>query len=209
MDNEVGQIQLVWDWPIKVRRNEIGFAQIKQRLLSRNNSIPYQLNFFLYAFLCPAKNLDLFLTVTLTTESLKKYDSIREKLNAIEKFERTGIVDSRQENVTSKWLEIRNVAARTTARDEQRTLATLLFSGPSTAEEIATDLGISVNLVKRVLQSIQSVLKTLKPGDEYCQLDTESDSLSATLYLLRSTLGLDPVAILKPMVDKAVLCKSQ
>ncbi len=199
MENDICQVRLVWYWPEHVRRNEIGFAQIKQLVASKSNTTAYEFNLFLYAFLCPAKNLDLFISVKLTEEDSRKFDIIQKNLNAIEIFERAGLVIEKQ--LTNQWLEIRNVAARATARDEQRSLATLLFSGPSTAEQVATDLGISVNLVQRVMQSVQSVLKTAKPEDGCYQLETGTDTLSATLYLLRCTLGIDPIAVLEPIIE--------
>ncbi len=209
MQNNIGQVRLVWDWPGSIRRNEIGFGQIKQMVLSSNDTTPCQLNLFLYSFLCPAKNLDLLLTEALTVADAEKFESIQKNLNIIEHFERSGIVKRNQEMVCKKWLEIRKVAARANARDEQRTLATLLFSGPSTTDEVAKDLGISVNLAQRIMRAVQSVLTTAMPEDGRYQLDTDTDSLSATLYLLKCTLGLDPTAVLSPIVGNAETIKLQ
>ena len=60
-------IALVLDWDglgesAGLRRNEAGFGTVKSMAERASVDNPLVLNAFLYAFLCPAKNFDLFLT---------------------------------------------------------------------------------------------------------------------------------------------------
>ena len=89
--------------------------------------------------------------------------------------------------------------ARKNARDEQRTLATLLFSGPSSAEEVATDLGMTANLASRMLRVLGPVVEQTEQGRFVLRTDT--DTLAVVLHLLRSTLGLDPILVLRRRIS--------
>jgi hypothetical protein len=99
----------------------------------------------------------------------------------------------------SIYLAARNVVARKSARDEQRTLATLIFSGPSTTEQIAEDLGISENLAGRILRVLGAVVEGQASGRFALRAGT--DTLAVVLQLIRSTLGLDPIRVLRRRIE--------
>ena len=101
----------------------------------------------------------------------------------------------RETGLRTIYLAARNVATRKSARDEQRALATLLFSGPSTAEQLAEDLGISKNLAERILRVLGAVIEERASGRFALRADT--DTLAVVLQLLRGTLGLDPIRVLR------------
>lgn len=191
-------VELVLGWkdlnePAKFRRNEAGFGEIKKHVEQARPDGPLKLNAFLYAFLCAAKNLDLFLTENPEAIS-QEINTISENMDQLAEFER----DARpmcNAALCQTYLELRKVVARPTARDERRTLATLLFSGTSTAEQIAEDLGISANLANRVLRALGPVLED--PDAKSFTLRADTDCLAVVLHLLRSTLGVDPVTVLR------------
>ncbi len=191
-------IALVLDWDglgesAGLRRNEAGFGTVKSMAERASVDNPLVLNAFLYAFLCPAKNFDLFLTESTAAIS-SDIQEISAKIESLSEFERDA-VDQPPAGLRETYLVLRNVVARRTARDERRTLATLLFSGPSTSAQIANDLGIGPGLAERVLRALAPVLER-HDGDAYA-LRTDTDTLAAVLHLLRSTLGVDPLGVLQ------------
>lgn len=195
-------VSLVLDWSepgesADLRRNTAGFSKIKELAESAGSENPLVINAFLYAFLCPAKNLDLFLAENVDAIS-SDVVSIETKMRALEAFERDATALP-TEGLRKTYLAARNIAACKSARDEQRTLATLLFSGPSTAEQIAEDLGISENLAGRTLRVLGSVAEEQTPGR--FALRTDTDTLAVVLQLLRSTLGLDPIRVLRRRIE--------
>lgn len=175
-----------------LRRNQAGFTTIKAMAEEATAENPLTLNAFLYAFLCPAKNFDLFLRENLQAIT-SDIQSITERMKEIEAFERDAA--SLNDGLRMTYLAARNVVARRSARDERRTLATLLFSGPSTARQIAEDLGIAEGLAVRTLRTLASVLKQ-QPGGQVV-LRSDPDTLAVVLHLLRSTLGIDPIRVLE------------
>lgn len=186
---------LTLDWPNSLRRNETGFSTIKNLVATQPCEHPYRINAFLYASLCTGKNLDLFLEEDLS-EIKPALAQIADGMEKIEELEREGAVNI-STSLRDQWLAIRKIAARANVRDELRVLSTLLFSGPSQIEEIATDLGISANLVERILQAIEPVLASPVSSVSTHGLSTDTNSLTVVIYLLKTTLGIDPAGILQ------------
>ena len=198
-EDDVGLV-LGWhdlDESAGLRRNTAGFSTIKSLAEQANSEKPLVINAFLYAFLCPAKNFDLFLKENVDTIS-SDVARIEKKMKSLADFEREA-TSLREAGLRKIYLAARNIAARKSARDEQRTLATLLFSGPSTAKEIAQDLDISENLAGRILRVLGSVAEEQDPGRFTLRADT--DTLAVVLQLLRSTLGLDPIRVLRRRIE--------
>lgn len=180
------------------RRNSVGFGQLKEDARAAAESgTALRVNAFLYAFLCPAKNFDLFLQENFDAVA-GQVDRIQEAMLALQHFERTGD-DGLDSHLRSTYLALRRVVARRSARDERRTLATLLFSGPSTPEQISQDLGITVNLVERTLLALALVVDVSEDGTHV--LNSEPESLAVVLQLLQSTLGFDPIRVLKRRIE--------
>jgi hypothetical protein len=195
-------VSLVLNWhdldeSAGLRRNTAGFGTIKSLAEQANSENPLVINAFLYAFLCSAKNFDLFLKENVDVIS-SDVASIEKKMKSLAAFEREA-TSLREAGLRKIYLAARNIAARKSARDEQRTLATLLFSGPSTAKEIAQDLDISENLAGRILRVLGSVVEEQDPGRFTLRADT--DTLAVVLQLLRSTLGLDPIRVLRRRIE--------
>lgn len=176
-----------------LRRNDVGFNQIKELAAKATSNEPLVMNAFLYAFVCPAKNFDLFLHVN--AELIEKpVQTIGDNLAALLAFERDG-KRAGADSLFETYLRLRSVVSRRSARDERRTLATLLFSGPSTAEQVSDDLGINRNLVERIFLALEPVIERV--DGETARLRTDTDTLAAVLFLLRSSLGVDPMMVLK------------
>lgn len=203
MQNTTGEtIELVLGWDdlgetAGIRRNQSGFSRIKTLAAVTNPGTPFKLNAFLYIFFGSAKNLDL-VWIGNTKSISCKISKITKKMAQISDFEREAKGKPSDEPMKT-YLALRKVVARRTARDERRTLATLLFSGPSTAKQVAADLGISTNLVERVFRALEPVLQRL--DDKQVQLRDDSDNLAAVLHLLRSTMGVDPLAVLQRRIS--------
>lgn len=176
-----------------LRRNDAGFLTIKEMAQRATADNPLKLNAFLYAVLCPANNLDLFLNEDVASIALD-LKQISSKMQALTEFERdAGTWPSAALRET--YLALRRVVARRTARDERRTLATLLFSGPSTTQQVSDELGISCGLVERVFLALAPVVE--RQIDHTYVLRSDTDTLAVVLHLLRSTLGVDPIGVLQ------------
>ena len=199
-DAEPYDISLVMDWSAPgsgkaFRRNTSGFSTIKDYVAKVRDGRPLEINAFLCAFLMKAKNLDLFLRVN--NESIKDHlKQISTKMAALENLEREGIVPS-DDLLFNTYMSIRAIAARPSARDEQRTLATLLFSGPSTPEQIEADLGIDKNLAERVLRTLSPLVVQTEEDSNCFVLRSDANSLAVALYLLQYTLGVNPLRVLQ------------
>lgn len=187
------------------RRRTEDFSAIKKFVRASETIIDaslqpifYEMDVFSYAFLKGAKNLDAILR-----ETSKVMNPFREilpqwqaEIKSLEDFEREGIMP-KTSTVADKYLELRRIIAPGSARDERRTLATLLISGPSTAEEIAKDLGMSYGLSERMLplfEQINIVQGRDEQGTYRYVLTTEA--LPRVLFCVRETVGIDFVEIL-------------
>ena len=195
-------VELVLHWrhldgSAGLRRNSTGFRDVKTLAEQATRERPLAINAFLYAFLCSAKNLDLFLKENVEAIA-RELAGIEEKMKVLESFEREArpLPDP---GLLKIYLSARNWVARKAARDERRTLATLLFSGPSTAEQIARDLGISEDLASRNLRVLATLVEEQEPG--VFALHSDADTLAVVLQLLRSTLGLDPIRVLRRRIE--------
>ena len=187
------------------RRRTGHFAAIKKFVRSSETIMDatlqpafYEIDVFAYAFLKGAKNLDAILRETSKVispfrEILPQWQS---EIKSLENFERAGIMPQIQQ-IAENYLELRCIVAPGSARDENRTLATLLISGPSTAEEIARDLGISYGLSERILplfEQIKIVQGSQEQGVYRYRLTTEA--LPRVLFCLREIMGINLIEIL-------------
>ncbi len=199
------RLSLTWDDGPEIRflaRERIDFAQLQEKLVGvarQNGRLP--LNMFFYAGICPAKNLDLIIDEDFSGVD-HVIDEVQAGMRQLERFER-GHGRLRDHRLRSIYLGLRRAAARGTARDERRALASLLFRGPSTTRQIASDLSIHDCQAVRVLEALGDALDRRPAPDqgdpsneEVWSLRTDSPTLAAVLYLLRCTLGLDPIAVL-------------
>ena len=193
-------ITLVIDWPTlangeSLRRNTTGFGTIKNLIAASRDNEPLEINAFLYAFLVSAKNINLFLKAN-DERTKAPIQTICDKMNAIARLEREG-TKPEDDSLLRIYKRTRLIAARPNTRDEQRTLATLLFSGPSTPEQIEADLGIDKNLVARIFRALSPLIEQTEADSNRFVLRSDHNSLAVTLYLLQYTLGLEPVRVLQ------------
>jgi hypothetical protein len=190
------------------RRQSLGFSAIKS-LVSALSVFEHQsgndsetlicgCNALVYAFLVGAKNFDFILpehndhSVSSFRCSLPAWTSTIEQL---ENFEREGMSMS-DRALQQTYLNIRPVMTRPTARDERRSLCTLLMSGPSTPDEITQDLGLPYTLSERVLSPfIESGIVESTGSDE--QYVITRANIPLVVYLVRETLGVDPLKMLR------------
>jgi hypothetical protein len=158
----------------------------------------YEIDAFSYAFLKGAKNLD-----TILRESKKTTQPFRQNLpdwikaiKSLEEFEREGIMPNKP-HLAEHYLELRRVIAPASARDERRTLTTLLVSGPSTSEEISNDLAMPYGLSDRLLPMLAQigVVQGRKEQGLYRYALT-IEALPCVLFGLRETMGIDLLAVL-------------
>lgn len=200
--SDEAHVDLVMGWmdlgeTAELRRNSTGFSTIKELAANAAREQPIKINAFFYASLCPAKNFDLFLEENV--EAIKDgVAEIDKKMDLLENFEREAIPTG-SGSLEKTYLAIRNVAARPNARDEQRTMAVFLFNGPSTIEQIASELGISANLAERVCRALKPALD--ETDDKAFVLKADTDVLAVVTYLVRITLGLDPMSVLKRRIE--------
>ena len=177
------------------RKSTIGFKPIKQFVgalttFADNKELICYLDVFAYSFLKGAKNFDLLLPFDKkhNKEFIDIYKQWLKIFRKLEKFERFG-----KQNISDKqkkqYLELREIVARLSARDEIRTLATLLVSGPSTLEEVSEDLGLNYTLGQRTVGVFKNIDVVEKRDKEKYAIATEA--LPIVIFCLRETIGLD------------------
>ena len=177
------------------RKSTTGFKPIKKFVgaltsIQNNNSLSCYIDVFVYSFLKGAKNFDLLLQFDKkhNKEFVDTYKQWSDEISSLGNFERSG-----KQNISDKqkkqYLELRKIVARLSARDEIRTLATLLVSGPSTLEEVSIDLGLNYTLGQRTVGVFKNIDVVEKRDKEKYAIATEA--LPIVIFCLRETIGLD------------------
>jgi hypothetical protein len=182
------------------RRRANGFGKIKTFLGTLNDvvttypidgNVQCHMDVFTYAFLKGAKNIDFFLPESTRCEGpfRRSYPQWQRTIVTLEAFERFGKPLPEKQRVA--YLALRRIIARPSARDERRTLATLLVSGPSTSDEITQDLGLSFTLSDRILPTLQQAGVLDRRGAAY---SIRCAALPRVVFVLREVMGLDLLA---------------
>lgn len=196
-----------------LRRRKDGFADINRftgsilKVFKSVEHIRYcEIDIFAFTFLKYAKNYDLFMEPSLADhQKLQQIVSEwQEKVQALEDFERLGKgVESGSTLLTDTYLQLREAVSRPSARDEQRTLAILLCSGPSSLEDISIDLGLNYSLNERVMAVLQ------KTGVIECREQEtkplyriKEDAIPVVLLLVREIIGLDFMAMVAGLLEE-------
>lgn len=192
------------------RRHTDGFQPIKTFVGAlaalpgdeNRKSLICQIDVFAYGFLKGAKNLDLLLPLDERAniafrETLAKWSNT---LAALEQFERLGKPLPANGGVSAEqYLALREIVSRRSASDERRVLATLLVSGPSTTDQIKTDLGLNYSLGQRtlaVLEDIEVIERRAGDSPAGSVFAITESALPLTVFGLRETLGLDLLSAL-------------
>jgi hypothetical protein len=155
----------------------------------------FGIDVFSYAFLKGAKNFDAIMRETKATTIKSPFRNIypqwQKEIAELELFEREGVIP-KSPDIIESYLKLRQVVAPNSAREERRTLATLLVSGPSTAEEIAADLGMSYGLSGRMLPTFEQVGVVVgqEEVDAY-RYALKTETLPQVIFCLRETMGID------------------
>ncbi|MEL6815736.1 MAG: hypothetical protein AAFN68_12310 [Pseudomonadota bacterium] len=171
--------------------------------------LPCEIDLFAYAFLAGAKNFDLLLPLTGNNIVIAQIQAdCASALQALEDFERTGTLPPNLDELdTQQYLSIRRVISRPSARDELRTLATLLISGPSTALDLVRELGLNESLAQRILGLFESIGIFTRWGEEPGNHSAEpifvieKVAIPLVVFCLRETLGLDLLSNLSVLMD--------
>lgn len=189
-----------------LRRRTHGFEPIKRFVTALASlsaaefspaTLVCQIDAFAYGFLKGTKNFDFLLPINPAINA-DFYSTQRHWLTtfaALEAFERSGKPLPAKAGVSSEqYLAFREIIARPSARDERRALATLLVSGPSTLDDISTDLGLNYTLGQRALTVFEAIgVIEIRHGGSYA---IAMPHLALTLFGLRETMGLDLLSVL-------------
>lgn len=195
------------------RRSSDGFNKIKLFIaaltelpIEKNMAGPLVCEFdiFSYSFLSHSKNIDLIVPLLPSDDSRHgQFSKILSKwhtdLNSLEYFERKGTdLPSNCHFNTVDYLNLRKIITRASGRDELRTLATLLISGPSNPKQLKEELGLSDQLVSRMLHTLKKIdiiQRTNKTdGNEFENTNffqIKKSKLALVIFCLRERLGLD------------------
>ena len=157
-----------------------------------------RMDVFAYAFLKSAKNLDLVLP--RRADGHDDYGNVRktwaETIAALERFERTGKPLPGGDVEARRYLAMRKIISRPSARDELRALAVLLTNGPSTLAEISGDLGLSYTLGQRTLAAYEDddvAVVEHRPGGFF---SIQKEALPLAVFCLREIMGIDLLSAL-------------
>ena len=178
-----------------LRKSTKGFKPIKQFVgvlttLTNNKEFICYIDVFAYSFLKGAKNFDLLLLFEKkhNQEFIHTYNHWSEIFGNLEKFERFG-----QKNISDEqkkqYLALREIVSRPSVRDEIRTLATLLISGPSTLEQVTEDLGLNYTLGQRTVGVFENIGVVKQRRKRIYAI--EKEALPVVIFCLRETIGLD------------------
>lgn len=191
------------------RRHVGGYRDIKNFVASLMSIVTREkdigdiyclMDVFSYAFLKGAKNFDFqlperkgnFHKEVVGLDLFRKCEGKWEKdiLPALEEFERIGKPLPKGFIITKEvYLALRSILSRGSARDEQRALATLLVSGPSTMNEISDDLGLNYTLSNRILGIFADIgVVEVQDNDKYV---ISLEKLPVVVFFLREIMGLD------------------
>lgn len=185
------------------RRCPGGFGDLKAFIgalssLPGQATLSCQIDGFAYAFLKGAKNIDFFLPEAPEDSPFRAIlPKWNETITTLEDFERLGQpLPARLASIKDDYLHLRQILARKSARDERRSLATLLVNGPSTLADLTKDLGLNYTLSQRVLAVfINSGIVKARTESQYV---IREDALPIVLFCLRETMGVDPLKSLQP-----------
>lgn len=171
-------------------------ARLGKLIMDRaEKQVSCHFNAFAYAFLSGAKNIDLNLPEDRENSFREEEAEFREQLIELEKFEQLGEQISGLSDLTEKrYLEIRAVLGRTTARDERWVVAELLISGPATLKELQGTLGSNEGLLGAILRKLAELQVTEDFGQD--QVAIRREALPYVYFLIREILGIDPLEIL-------------
>lgn len=154
-----------------------------------------RIDVFAYAFLKSAKNLDFVLPrragANADDEFARVRDSWAATIIALEQFERMGTSLPKGTVEAQRYLGLRRIVSRPSARDELRALVVLLTSGPSTLAEISGDLGLNYTLGQRTLAAYESegvAVIERRSGEVFSIV---KDSLPLVVFCLREKMGVD------------------
>ncbi len=178
------------------RRVNHGFKPIKRFMaaLTEDNSahpLICHIDVFAYSFLKKAKNFDLFLPESEKADHgfRKDYESEwRQQIDRMENFELFG--KTIPEDEKQRYLALRQIALRKSARDEWRAIASLIQSGPTTMEGISGELALGYTLGPRLLKPFVD-LGAVAQSDSDGRYQATIEALPVLLYFLRELLGLD------------------
>jgi len=189
------------------RRRTRGFETLK-KFVAALVSLPHpaatadplicRIDAFAYAFLRGAKNLDFQLPLDdkLNAEFRKTHAAWSHTIMALEDFERLGRPLVKDANIsTDHYLALRHIISRPSARDERRTLATLMVSGPSSMKEISEDLGLNYSLGQRTVATfLEKDLVERRSGEIFAIAEP---ALPLAVFGLRESMGLDLLTVLQ------------
>jgi hypothetical protein len=155
-----------------------------------------RIDVFAYAFLKSAKNLDFVLPRRKAEKGENDdYGNASETwaktIEALEHFERTGRSLPKGTVEASRYLAIREIISRPSARDELRALAILLTSGPSTSAEISNDLGLNYTLGQRTLAAYEDPDVGVVERRSGGKFSIVKSSLPLVVFCLREKMGID------------------
>lgn len=183
------------------RKRTGGFDQVKQLVgalaaidggSEEFDTIRCYVDVFAYAFLRGAKNFDFLLPEAPDVRGSYRSgeQDLLQRVAALEAFERDGTPLPPNLHLSREdYLALRAVLTKPLARDERRTLAAFLVSGPSTLEEISMDLGLNYTLSQRVLGAFEPCHLFDRTEDGRYRIRAEA--LPMVVFGLRETLGLD------------------
>jgi hypothetical protein len=189
------------------RRRAEGFTEIKEFVGALTTiatseegigTVRCHIDAFAYAFLKGAKNFDFLLPEEKDKSGpfrliLPKWE---EKITALEEFERTGESPPPEiELFKEQYLDLRKIITRKSARDERRSLATLLVSGPSTLKEIKDDLGLNYSLSQRTIGTFTEIGVVIQRQDDERYVISQ-EPLLIVVFCLREVMGLDYLSVL-------------
>ena len=180
------------------RKSTPGFQPIKRfiaTLLSletqplKQSIVECHIDAFAYGFLKGAKNFDLLMPYHPKPDDLlhQKYQDWSTQIAQLETYERTG--QPIDPALADQYKALRPILARPSNRDELRTLASLLISGPSSLEMIKNDLGLNFDLGQRTLSVFEPCGVVERRDNGLYAINTSA--LPLVIFGLREVLGLD------------------
>lgn len=157
----------------------------------------FAVNAFDFVYRVKARDADLFLVPKVDETYAERAAALRAQIERLERLERNGKALDDDEGRRLYLGDaaapgLRTIAMRASTRDELRLLAVLLTQGPAESGDLAAALALPANLVPRLARALGPVLETVvtAAGTKWSIRD---EALTPVLFVLRATMGLDPL----------------
>lgn len=164
--------------------------------------VELEIDLFAYDYLAGTTDFDLLVSPAKDSPAAAIWPAWQAALFALQQFETEGRPPGSTAEVdVDHYLEIRSSVMRSDSNLLRRLLAALLVAGPSTTDELAQDVRARPDIVLQTLWVLAGSAAVAEVEDGLWVV--AAPALPPVLFLLQSSLGLDPLARIRSVAMAA------